>query len=616
MRNRRASRRRAVVITTAAVVVLGGAGVAWAETRSPGAAYRTAVVERADVDQTVTEVGTISSINQRTVSFPVAGTVSTLSVALGDEVTAGQRLATLNLTDLNQTVESAKGDVASARQRLADDEASQSASSDSTDSLAAHPLGSSSAVSVTPKSGAHGGDVAGAQARVIADQARVDSLLSGPAGPSTPQVLSADIAAMNSACAVSTVTFTATTDSNGILHGTVSGAAGLPVSLVDATDLAGNAVTGSQQVASDNSFTFGSVADPLRSNAAYTVQLGDVTGGLLATTTCAGALKQVQADELQIQAAEQKLFADEQALDQLVQASNTGSTGSTGGSGSGGGSSSNSGNGSQSGPSSNSGSGASRGSTGSTSGTVTAAQLAADQKQIDAANAMLVVDTQNLASGTLDAPIAGKVAEVSISVGDRVSASSSTETITIIGSGQKAVTTTVGIADIDSVKKGDSVSVTIDGVSTALPGKVTEVGVLNTSGTSGTTSTYPVTVVLDATSLNLYDGAGATVAIHVGTAKNVLTVPTSALSKIGTGYVVSVLRKGKLVRTVITVGVAGIDRSEVLTGLTAGERVVLANLHEAVPTSTNNARLGRLVSGGNFAGGGTFVGRAGGTGGK
>ena len=56
----------------AAVVVLAGGGVAWAATRGSGPAYRLATVTRGDVDQTITEVGTISSINQRSVSFPVA----------------------------------------------------------------------------------------------------------------------------------------------------------------------------------------------------------------------------------------------------------------------------------------------------------------------------------------------------------------------------------------------------------------------------------------------------------------------------------------------------------------------------------------------------------------
>jgi multidrug efflux pump subunit AcrA (membrane-fusion protein) len=168
------------------------------------------------------------------------------------------------------------------------------------------------------------------------------------------------------------------------------------------------------------------------------------------------------------------------------------------------------------------------------------------------------------------------------------------------------------------VKAGDTVSVTVDGVSKSLPGKVTQVGVLNTSGTSGDTTTYPVTVVLDPTSLALYDGAGATVAIDVGTANNVLTVPSSALSSLGTRSIVQVYSKGKVIPTVVTTGVSGTDRTEVKTGLTAGQQVVLANLHSPVPSSnTTTNRFARVTGGGGLGaltttgGGGTGFTRGG-----
>ena len=139
------------------------------------------------------------------------------------------------------------------------------------------------------------------------------------------------------------------------------------------------------------------------------------------------------------------------------------------------------------------------------------------------------------------------------------------------------------------------------------PGKVTQVGVLNTSGTSGDTTTYPVTVVLDPTSLALYDGAGATVGIDVGTAHNVLTVPSSALSSLGTRSLVSVYKGGKVVPTLVTAGVSGVDRTEIKTGLTAGEQVVLANLHEAVPSSTTTSnRIARFAGAGGTGGAGGF----------
>ena len=108
------------------------------------------------------------------------------------------------------------------------------------------------------------------QAAVVADQKTVDAGLTQ---------ITSDLSAVKTACAaLSTVTFTAISDASGVIHGTVTGASGLPVSIPSDTDAAGNAIPATT-VASDGTFTFGSSA-PLRSNASYTVQLGDDTSGV------------------------------------------------------------------------------------------------------------------------------------------------------------------------------------------------------------------------------------------------------------------------------------------------------------------------------------------------
>ena len=176
-------------------------------------------------------------------------------------------------------------------------------------------------------------------------------------------------------------------------------------------------------------------------------------------------------------------------------------------------------------------------------------------------------------------------------------------------SGKLSVTTTVGLNDIDLVKKGQTAHVTVDGVSTPLTGKVTLIGLLNTSGTSGSTTTYPVTIVLDSTP-QLYDGAGASVSIDVGSATGALTVPTSALHGVGTATSVDVYRDGKVQTQRVTVGARGIDTVQITSGLNAGDQVVLAEVSAPVPSSDNQTnRFGRLGGGG---GGATF--RPGGTG--
>ena len=86
------------------VVVLGGA-VAAASARSDSSpTYRTAEAGLEQVDQELHSVGSIEPVSQASVAFPVAGTVAGVDVAVGQEVTVGSRLATLDVADLQVTL--------------------------------------------------------------------------------------------------------------------------------------------------------------------------------------------------------------------------------------------------------------------------------------------------------------------------------------------------------------------------------------------------------------------------------------------------------------------------------------------------------------------------------
>lgn len=90
------------VIAILAVVAVVGATTAFAATSSTSHAYRTALVSRGAVAQQLHGSGTIQPVAQATVSFPIAGTVSSVAVAAGAKVTAGQTLATLDASSLEK----------------------------------------------------------------------------------------------------------------------------------------------------------------------------------------------------------------------------------------------------------------------------------------------------------------------------------------------------------------------------------------------------------------------------------------------------------------------------------------------------------------------------------
>ncbi len=107
------------------VIVVVAALVSWDLTRSSSPTYRTSVVATGTVVATLDSVGTITPVNQAALNFNASGTVAAVDVSVGQAVTAGQTLASLDLASLNASVISAQAAVASAKATLANAEASE-----------------------------------------------------------------------------------------------------------------------------------------------------------------------------------------------------------------------------------------------------------------------------------------------------------------------------------------------------------------------------------------------------------------------------------------------------------------------------------------------------------
>jgi len=116
----------------------------------------------------------------------------------------------------------------------------------------------------------------------------------------------------------------------------------------------------------------------------------------------------------------------------------------------------------------------------------------------------------------------------------------------------------------------------------------------------------------------LFNGAGVSVSITVGQVDGVLTVPSSAIKTVGSQSSVQVLTNGVPTTTAVTVGAIGNDLTQILSGVTAGQQVVIADLSAALPTATTTAAAGAggVIAGlGGAGAGGAGAGRANGTGG-
>ena len=121
-RGAKGNRRRTVLrrggIGLLALALAGGGtwlGLQAAAAQKAADRYTTGTATTGSVTQTLSASGTVAKVNQASVSFPASGTVTSVKVSVGDAVTAGQELATIDTTALTAAVIQAKADLASAR---------------------------------------------------------------------------------------------------------------------------------------------------------------------------------------------------------------------------------------------------------------------------------------------------------------------------------------------------------------------------------------------------------------------------------------------------------------------------------------------------------------------
>lgn len=120
----RLRRKRRWGYTTVAVVIVAAAGVAvWVVTRPAAApSYRLIAASPTTLKQTVSSSGTIEPAQQSDLNFGVSGQVTGVNVAVGQQVTAGQPLATLQSASLSASVAQANSTLASDQSKLRSDQ--------------------------------------------------------------------------------------------------------------------------------------------------------------------------------------------------------------------------------------------------------------------------------------------------------------------------------------------------------------------------------------------------------------------------------------------------------------------------------------------------------------
>ena len=95
---------------------------------SASSGYRMTTVVHTTVATSLDVVGTVEPVNDASASFQVAGKVATVTAAVGDTVTAGQTLASLDPTALGQSVSSAQSSLSADEAKLTADKNGQTSS--------------------------------------------------------------------------------------------------------------------------------------------------------------------------------------------------------------------------------------------------------------------------------------------------------------------------------------------------------------------------------------------------------------------------------------------------------------------------------------------------------
>lgn len=514
------ARRRPVVLAAAGLLLLSGTAVALATTRTAATRYRTAIVQRGDVEQLLNFTGTISVVHHASSGFPVAGTVAAVDVHVGDAVKAGQVLATLATAPLTDAVTQAAAQLAQAQATLQTDQAAASTESTATQAATATP-----AASATPTS-------------TPSPQGNRPPGRSSVSGPAAEKALSqaqteADLALSRAARAISAAESACASTGSPSPTPTLTAS---PTPAAPASARTSPPLNDCQAAEASALSSLQAVAKAQRDVATAQRTLTSALGSGVASPAAKGATPATSTS------------AANRAPSTGASSTATGGSRSTGGQ----------------------------------SGQSPAARVTLDQAAVIAAQAALDTAHRNLAGASITSPIDGTVAQQPFAVAQAEAPGTS---INVFGSGAVEVTGTVPQTALALVKVGQPATVVANGSTAPATGSVTAIGLLPVTTSSGANS-YPVTVLLPAPSKAFVSGAPAAVSVVVKSVTGVLTVPDSAVTLTRGRAFLNVLTGGKPVRIAVNIGAIGALLTQVTSGVSLGQALVLADPTQSLPASS------------------------------
>ena len=606
--SRRPLLRQRWLLLPIAIIVLVALGLWWLSTRlATPAAVTTASVSQGNLTLTVTGSGTIAAARTVDLAFPQAGTVSSVSVNVGDQVKAGQTLATIDAGDLQLQLEQAQASLKAAEAKR--DQTANGSTTPQEQAIAQAALASAKAGLDKTKTGtATKADIQSAQAQLAAAQAKLAALKNPTAAAlSSAQIklqqaqataqntrdsdsqakTNAQLQLQNAVNALTQAQSKFSTANNNWQYVQDSGNDPIqPTKTGSDGKATDNKLNDAQRQQYADAFVQAQAALQSAQNAVAQAQLTYDTARQKEATDVAQADAAVADSQTQLNALQNPSASDitqAQAAVTQAQANLTKLT-----------------------------QGGTADDITQAQSQVTQAQANLDKLSAPAATADIasadasVLQAQvqvkaaqrNLDQATLTAPFDGVVSAVAVQQG--ATASTSKAAVTLIDRSKLHIDVSLSESDAAKVKIGQPVTLTFDAApTTTLNGKIATIAPAST--VQQNVVTYPVSIEFDAGSSPIKVGMSATAEIQVQQINNAILVPSRAVQTTGTTKAVTVLQGDQKIPVTVQVETGATSNGQtqitscVDTGaqcLQAGDVLQISTTTTSTRTQTNRTGLG------------------------
>ncbi|MBI1758491.1 MAG: efflux RND transporter periplasmic adaptor subunit [Actinobacteria bacterium] len=230
-------------------------------------------------------------------------------------------------------------------------------------------------------------------------------------------------------------------------------------------------------------------------------------------------------------------------------------------------------------------------------------RIASDEAAVAAATSTVTRADAAVAATRITAPVAGLITAVKVSVGVPPPPGAVIE----LRSDTLVVVAEVAEQDVVAVKANQAGQLTFPALGVVGTGTVTGLPTAASPTTTASSSavTFPVTLTLKAPPAGLLPGMSAQVTVTIGRRSDVLQVPTTAIQGSTSDPSVQVMVGGVPQTRPVVTGMSTEQRTEIVSGLNAGDVVVTGVVNPASsPLTTGGGLRNTRVSGGIGTGGG------------